>query len=76
MKKHTRYRKFGLLVYKRRQEMHLTQEQLAETLGISVQQVRNYESGRCRPSVSKLLDISRKMSVTVECLMLSVSEKV
>lgn len=76
MKKKSRYCKFGLLVYKRRQEMQLTQEQLAETLGISVQQVRNYESGRCRPSLDSLFDLSRKMNVTVECLMLSIYEEV
>ncbi len=75
MKKKSRYRKFGLLVYKRRHEMQLSQEQLAELLDISVQQVRNYESGRSRPSVERLFDLSRKMNVTVECLMLSVSEE-
>ncbi len=75
MKRQPRYRKFGLLVYKRRHEMQLTQEQLAEMLDISVQQVRNYESGRSRPSLDKLLDLSRKMNVTVECLMLTISEE-
>lgn len=74
MKKKSRYCKFGLLVYKRRQEMQLTQEQLAETFGISVQQVRNYESGRCRPSLNSLLNLSRKMNVTVEFLMLAMSD--
>ncbi len=76
MKKQPRYRNFGALVYKRRQEMNLSQEQLAELLDISVQQVRNYESGRSRPSLDKLLDLSRKMNVAIECLMLTISEEI
>ncbi len=76
MKRQPRYRNFGALVYKRRQEMNLSQEQLAELLDISVQQVRNYESGRSRPSLDKLLDLSRKMNVSVECLMLTICEAV
>jgi transcriptional regulator with XRE-family HTH domain len=73
MKKKSRYRNFGTLVYKRRNEMQLTQEQLAETLGISVQQVRNYESGRCRPSLERLYDLSCTMKISVESLMLTFS---
>ncbi len=74
MKKHPRYRRFGALIYKHRLDMNFTQEQFAELLDISVQQVRNYESGRCCPSFERLLDISSKIQVSVECLMVSMSD--
>jgi len=73
MKKQPRYRNFGALVYKRRHEMQLSQEQLAEMLKLSVQQVRNYESGRCRPSLERLYDLSCTMKISVESLMLAIS---
>jgi len=53
--------------------MQLSQEQLAEMLKLSVQQVRNYESGRCRPSLQRLFDLSRMMNISVENLMLAIS---
>jgi transcriptional regulator with XRE-family HTH domain len=53
--------------------MQLSQEQLAEMLKLSVQQVRNYESGRCRPSLERLYDLPCTMKISVESLMLTFS---
>ncbi len=73
MKRKCRYRRFGALIYKRRLEMNLTQEQLAELLQLSVQQVRNYESGRCRPSLVRVVFLSSKMELPVDSLVQSFS---
>jgi transcriptional regulator with XRE-family HTH domain len=49
----------------RRTEFGLTQEQLAEALGVSYQQIQKYETGANRVSAGRMLEIARKLGVDV-----------
>lgn len=49
----------------RRTELGLTQEQLAEALEVSYQQVQKYETGANRVSAGRILEIARKLGVDV-----------
>lgn len=47
----------GQKIKARRQEMHLTQKDLAKSLNCTFQQIQKYESGQNKISISKLFDI-------------------
>jgi transcriptional regulator with XRE-family HTH domain len=47
----------------RRTELGLTQEQLADTLGISYQQIQKYETGANRISASRIYELARRLEV-------------
>ena len=49
----------------RRTELGLTQEQLAEALDVSYQQIQKYETGANRVSAGRMLEIARKLDVDV-----------
>jgi transcriptional regulator with XRE-family HTH domain len=49
----------------RRTELGLTQEQLAEALDVSYQQIQKYETGANRVSAGRMLEIARKLGVDV-----------
>ena len=49
----------GEQIRKRRTMLGLTQDQLAQALGISYQQVQKYETGTNRVSAGRLFDIAR-----------------
>ena len=49
----------------RRTERGLTQEQLAQALDVSYQQVQKYETGANRISAGRIYQISRKLNVSV-----------
>lgn len=55
----------GERVRHRRTELGLTQEQLAEALAVSYQQIQKYETGANRVSAGRLYEISRKLGVEV-----------
>jgi transcriptional regulator with XRE-family HTH domain len=55
----------GRRVRQRRVLLGMSQEKLAEALGLTFQQVQKYENGANRVSASRLLDISRILSVPV-----------
>ena len=55
----------GQRVRPRRWLSGLTQQQLAEALGIRFQQIQKYESGANRISASRLWEIARAMNVQV-----------
>jgi len=55
----------GLQVRLRRKELKISQEKLAETLGLTFQQVQKYERGSNRISASKLYEIARTLRVPV-----------
>ena len=42
----------GSYIAKKRREKNLTQEQLAETLGVSNKTISKWENGKCMPSSS------------------------
>lgn len=49
----------------RRTELGLTQEQLADALDVSYQQVQKYETGANRISAGRIFEIARKLGVDV-----------
>jgi transcriptional regulator with XRE-family HTH domain len=55
----------GLRVRLRRKEMGVSQERLAEALGITFQQVQKYERGANRVSASKLWEIAGALKTPV-----------
>lgn len=52
-----------------RKEQHLSQEELAELLGVSRQAVSKWEQGIGYPEVEKLLLLSRKLNISLDALM-------
>lgn len=58
-------RHVGLRVRMRRKEIGVSQEKLAEALGITFQQVQKYERGANRVSASKLWEIARALGTPV-----------
>ena len=58
-------REIGEKVRKRRQEVGISQERLAEILNVSYQQVQRYENGTNRLNVENLQLIARALSVPV-----------
>jgi transcriptional regulator with XRE-family HTH domain len=55
----------GLQVRLRRKELKISQEKLAEALGLTFQQVQKYERGSNRISASKLFEIARALQVPI-----------
>jgi transcriptional regulator with XRE-family HTH domain len=58
-------RHVGLRIRMRRKEMSISQERLAEALGITFQQVQKYERGANRVSASKLWEIALALKTPV-----------
>ena len=58
-----------------RKKNRLSQEELAELLGVSRQAVSKWELGEGYPEVEKLLVLSKKLNISLDCLMTgSISE--
>jgi transcriptional regulator with XRE-family HTH domain len=55
----------GLQVRLRRKDLKISQEKLAEALGLTFQQVQKYERGANRISASKLYEIARALQVPI-----------
>jgi len=55
----------GKRLRRRRRLLGLTQQQLAETVGIRFQQIQKYECGVNRVTASRLYELSRALSVPV-----------
>src|SRR5271154_42401 len=55
----------GLQVRLRRKELKISQEKLADQLGLTFQQVQKYERGANRISASKLYEIARALRVSI-----------
>jgi len=53
-----------------RQEKHISQEELAEIIGVSRQAVSKWEQGSGYPEMEKLLVLSKKLNVSLDYLML------
>ncbi len=56
----------GKRIRDRRKEVQVTQEKLAEHLGLTFQQVQKYEKGANRVSASKLYEIARALNASIE----------
>lgn len=58
-------RHIGKRLRERRLEIGMSQERLAELLGVTFQQVQKYEKGVNRIAASRLFDISRALDVEI-----------
>ena len=58
-------RHVGLRIRMRRKELGISQERLAESIGLTFQQVQKYERAANRVSASKLWEMSRALSTTI-----------
>ncbi len=58
-------RHVGARIRLRRNELGISQEKLAEAIGVSFQQVQKYERAANRVSASKLWEIARALKTTV-----------
>ena len=68
-KYHDVYVQIGLNIMRCRKERKLTQEQLADRIGYSRQQVQRVETAVTAPSLAILLEISEALQVPLERLM-------
>ena len=59
----------GSYISKKRREKNLTQDQLAEKLGVSNKTISKWENGKCMPDYSIIEQVCRKLSVTLSELM-------
>ena len=55
----------GRRVRARRGELNLSQEALAEKIGITFQQLQKYENGRNRVSAGRLYELARALETTI-----------
>lgn len=58
-------RHVGLRIRMRRKELGISQERLAESIGLTFQQVQKYERAANRVSASKLWEVARALSTHV-----------
>ncbi len=56
----------GMLIKRRRKSLGLSQNDVAEKIGISFQQLQKYETGFNRISASTLIDLSSVLSCDIE----------
>lgn len=66
---------FAEKLYKIRREAGMSQEQLAEKLGVSRQSVSKWEAGTSMPELSKILQISELFLVTTDYLLKESEER-
>ena len=58
-------KKIGKFIAQKRKEKNLTQEQIAETLGVSINAVSKWERGLCLMDMSLLKPLSQILDVTI-----------
>lgn len=58
-------RHVGLRIRMRRKELRISQEKLAEAVGLTFQQIQKYERAANRVSASKLYELARALNTTV-----------
>ncbi len=58
-----------------RRERDLTQQQMADSIGVHVNQIRRYEAGATQPSLEVLKKIATAMSVTIDSLAFGEKER-
>ena len=59
----------GKLIAQKRKEKNLTQEQLAEKLGVSNKTVSKWETGKCMPDYSVVKSLCKELDITLAELM-------
>lgn len=68
VKHYKTYIQIGLNILRYRKEQGITQEQLADMIGYSRQQVQRVETANATPSVAILLDIAEALNIPIEKL--------
>jgi transcriptional regulator with XRE-family HTH domain len=53
-------------IYARRNQLEMSQPELAERVGVTFQQVQKYENGKNRVSAGRLYEIARALGVTIQ----------
>ena len=61
--------KVGRFITKKRKEQNLTQEQLAERLGISNKTISKWETGKCMPDYAVVKNLCEELNASVSELM-------
>ncbi len=59
----------GKFIAKKRKEQNLTQEQLAERLGVSNKTVSKWETGKCMPDYAVINSLCEELKVSISELM-------
>ena len=59
------YKHLGNNIKKRRKELNLTQQELADRLGLSLNFIGKIEVAFSKPSLDTLIDIAEKLETTV-----------
>ncbi len=59
----------GNFIAKKRKEQNLTQEQLAELLGVSNKTISKWETGKCMPDYSIIEQLCKELKITLAELM-------
>ena len=59
----------GKFISQKRKEKNLTQEQLAEKLGVSNKTISKWETGKCMPDYSVIKNLCEELEITVAELM-------
>lgn len=59
------YKHLGKNIKKRRKELNLTQQELADRLGLSLNFIGKIEVAFSKPSLDTLIDIAEKLETTV-----------
>ena len=68
-------RHIGRKLRERRLEMGMSQEKLADLLGVTFQQIQKYEKGLNRIAASRLYDMTKALDVSVTYFFDGLSEK-
>ena len=56
----------GFRVSTQRRQLKITQEELAEKVGVSVKHISAIETGRSKPNIQLLYDIASTLNVTID----------
>lgn len=59
----------GTIIRNARNEASLTQEQAAESLGVSRQTISNWENNKSYPDIISVIKMSDLYSVSLDCLL-------
>jgi len=66
---------FSRRLAKIRKDKKLTQQQMADTIGIHVSQIKRYESGDTQPSLDVLRKIALALSISADLLLFEEDER-
>lgn len=59
----------GKFISKKRKELNMTQEQLAEKLGVSNKTISKWETGKCMPDYAIVKNLCEELHITIAELM-------